>query len=244
MLIIAARPADEDHQFGHNKVEYFSSGAEGMLILIAALSITVSAVGRLLHPRPLESLGLGLIVSVIASLVNFAAARVLLAAGRKHNSITLEADGQHLMTDVWTSAGVIAGLIAVTFTGWQRLDPILAIVVAANIVRSGYRLVQRSVYGLIDTALPADERNVIADILKAYESEGVVFHALRTRQAAARRFVSMHVLVPGGWTVQQGHELLERIEAEIRDKLADTTLLTHLEPLEDPVSHSDAGLDR
>jgi len=215
-----------------------------MLILIAAISIMVAAVSRLVTPQPLEQLGSGLVVSAIASLINLGVARVLLSVGRKYNSITLEADGQHLMTDVWTSAGVIGGLGAVTLTGWQLLDPILAIAVAANIVWSGYKLVQRSVYGLIDTALPAHERESIAKLLEAYQRDGIEFHALRTRQAAARRFVSLHVLVPGDWTVQRGHQLLERIEADIRSKLCDVTVLTHLEPIEDPVSFSDMELDR
>jgi cation diffusion facilitator family transporter len=244
MLTIAARPADEDHPYGHTKAEYFSSGAEGMLILIAAVSIIVTAARRLLHPTSLDSLGPGLVVSALASLINFVVARVLIRAGRKRSSITLEADGQHLMTDVWTSVGVIVGLVAVTLTGWQRLDPILAIAVAVNIVWSGYRLVSRSVHGLIDTALPAAEREVILQALKSYETDGVLFHAVRTRQAATRRFVSMHVLVPGDWTVQRGHELLERIEADIRSKLCDVTVSTHIEPREDPVSMSDIGLDR
>jgi cation diffusion facilitator family transporter len=244
MLTIAAKPADEDHPFGHTKAEYFSSGAEGMLILIAALSIIVAAVKRLLHPAPLEALGPGVVVSALASLINFAVARVLIRAGQDRTSITLEADGQHLMTDVWTSAGVILGLGAVVLTGWQRLDPILAIAVAINIIWSGYRLVDRSAHGLIDAALPAEERELIRQILAAYESDGVLFHAVRTRQAATRRFISMHVLVPGNWTVQRGHELLERIEADIRGKLCDTHVLTHLEPLDDPTAFSDMELDR
>jgi len=244
MLTIAARPADEDHQYGHTKAEYFASGAEGTLILIAAISIMVAAVSRLLNPQPLERLGYGVVVSALASLINLGVARVLLTVGKKHNSITLEADGQHLMTDVWTSAGVLGGLGAVTLTGWQLLDPILAIAVAANIVWSGYRLVQRTVHGLIDAALPTHERESIAKILEAYQRDGIKFHALRTRQAAARRFVSVHVLVPGDWSVQRGHQLLERIEADIRSKLRDVTVLTHLEPIDDPVSFSDMELDR
>ena len=245
MLTIAARPADEEHPYGHGKAEYFASGAEGTLILIAALSIVAAAVSRLVDPKPLEQLGPGLAVSIIASVINFAVVRVLLKVGKRHNSITLEADAKHLMTDVWTSAGVIGGLTAVSLTGWQRLDPILAIAVAANIVWSGYQLVRRSVSGLIDTALPTQERQLLVEIFQAFEQEGIIqFHALRTRQAGARRFVSVHVLVPGEWSVQRGHRLLERIEAEIRRTLHDVTVLTHLEPVEDPVSFSDTGLDR
>lgn len=244
MLTVASRPADDDHHFGHGKAEYFSSGVEGTLILVAAISIAGAAVNRLISPQPLEQMGVGLAVSGVASLINLGVARVLLSVGKKHESITLEADARHLMTDVWTSLGVIAGLVAVTLTGWQRLDPIVAIAVALNIVWTGYQLVQRSVLGLLDTALPVNERQTIRRILEKYEGEGIQFHALRTRQAAARRFVSVHVLVPGAWTVRDGHQLLERIEVDIRDALRGATVFTHLEPVEDSASFSDTGLDR
>ena len=244
MLTVASRPADDDHHYGHGKAEYFSSGVEGTLILLAAISIAIAAVNRLISPAPLERMGVGLAVSAVASLINFGVARVLLSVGKKYESITLEADARHLMTDVWTSIGVIGGLVAVTLTGWQRLDPVVAIAVALNIVWSGYSLVHRSVLGLLDTALPTNERESIARILEKYTSEGIQFHALRTRQAAARRFVSVHVLVPGEWTVRHGHQLLERLEADIRNALRDVTVFTHLEPVEDPASFSDAGLDR
>lgn len=245
VLTVAARPPDDDHAYGHDKAEYFSSGVEGGLILIAAASIGYTAIGRLFNPQPLESVGLGLGISVVASLVNLVVARILLQAGRQHRSITLEADAQHLMTDVWTSVGVVLGVAAVWLTGWERLDPIIALIVAANIVWSGVRLIQRSVLGLLDTALPAEDRRVVARILTEYaEREGVQFHALRTRQAGARRFVSLHVLVPGSWSVQRGHLLLEQIEEAIRHALPGTTVFTHLEPLEDPASFADQTLDR
>lgn len=244
VLTIAARPADEDHPYGHDKAEYFSSGVEGGMILLAALSIAVTAVNRLLHPQSLEQVGLGLIVSIIASLINFGIAQTLFAAGRRYHSITLEADAQHLMTDVWTSAGVLLGVGAVRLTGWEWLDPIVALGVAANIVLTGARLVRRSVLDLMDTALPLEEQTIIKNILDQYQHDRVKYHALRSRRAAARRFVSVHILVPGTWTVQQSHDLLERIEAEIRGQLANTTVFTHLEPLEDPVSWLDAGIDR
>ena len=244
MLTIAARPADERHLYGHSKAEYFSSGAEGALILIAAASILVAAIRRFVHPRAIEQVGIGLAVSAVAAAINFAVAWRLRAAAREHNSITLEADSQHLMTDVWTSAGVIAAVGLVAATGWRRIDPAIAIAVAVNIVWSGYRLIHRSVLGLMDTALPADERQRIVDVLDRYRQEGIDFHALRTRQAAARRFVSVHVLVPGAWTVQEGHRWLERIEAEIRAALPDVTVFTHLEPIEDPASFRDVDLDR
>ena len=189
-------------------------------------------------------MGIGLAVAAIASLVNFGVARILLSVGRKHESITLEADASHLMTDVWTLAGVIGGLVAVTLTGWHPLDPVVAIVVALNIVWSGYKLLRRSVLGLLDTALPTNEQETIARIFSKYENEGIRFHALRTRQAASRRFVSVHVLVPGDWTVRCGHQLLERLELDLRTALRDVTVFTHLEPLEDAASFSDIALDR
>jgi cation diffusion facilitator family transporter len=245
VLTIAARPPDDDHAYGHDKAEYFSSGVEGGLILIAAASIAWAAVGRLRDPQPIEQAGLGLAISVAASAINLVVARVLLQAGRHYRSITLEADAHHLMTDVWTSVGVVLGVGAVALTGWERLDPIIALIVAANIVWSGARLLQRSALGLLDTALPADERAQVVAILTAYaDREGVQFHALRTRQAGARRFVSFHILVPGTWTVQRGHALLECIESDVRAALPNTTVFTHLEPIEDPESFEDQTLDR
>jgi len=244
MLTVAARPADEDHPYGHGKAEYFSAGVEGTLILIAAASIAYAAVQRLLHPRPLEQLGLGLAVAVLASLVNFVVALILLKAARTHRSATLRANAQHLMTDVWTSAGVLVGVGAVAVTGWQRLDPIVAIVVAVNIVWTGSRIVRDSVYGLMDAALPAGEQTLLHRLLERYASEGVLYHALRTRQSGARRFVSLHVLVPGEWTVQQGHDTLERIEADIRRALPPVTVFTHLEPIGDPAAMNDLELHR
>lgn len=245
MLSVAARPPDADHAYGHSKAEYFSSGVEGGLILLAAGSIAITAVGRLLDPRPIEQLGLGLTISVIASVINLVVARVLLQAGRHYHSITLEADAQHLMTDVWTSVGVLVGVVAVNLTGWQRLDPIIALVVAAHILWTGVQLIRRSALGLLDTALPAAERDRVVAILDGFaRREGVAYHALRTRQAGARRFVSVHILVPGSWTVQRGHNLLERIEREVRATFANTTIFTHLEPLEDPKSFADQSLDR
>jgi cation diffusion facilitator family transporter len=245
VLTVAARPPDEDHAYGHEKAEYFSSGVEGGLILLAAASIGYAALRRLFDPQPIEQAGLGLAISTAASAVNLLVARVLLQAGRHYRSITLEADAQHLMTDVWTSAGVIAGVAAVALTGWAVLDPVIALLVAANIVWSGVRLLRRSALGLLDTALPGEERAQMTAILDRFgEHEGVQYHALRTRQAGARRFVSVHILVPGWWTVQRGHALLERVEAELRAALPQTTVFTHLEPLEDPESFADQALDR
>jgi cation diffusion facilitator family transporter len=239
MLTIAARPADDEHVYGHSKAEYFSSGIEGALILVAAVGIDVTACARLLHPQPLEQAGLGLVVSAIASLVNFLVARVLLRVGRQHDSITLEADGRHLMTDVWTSVGVIGAVGAVALTGWNVLDGVIALVVAGYILWTGFRLVRRSVAGLMDAALPPAEQETLAGVLARHEAEGIKFHALRTRQAAARRFVSVHVLVPGAWTVQRGHDLLVRLEREIAQALPGASVLTHLEPAEDAESLGD-----
>jgi cation diffusion facilitator family transporter len=244
MLNIAARPPDEDHPYGHGKAEYFSAGVEGTLILIAAVSIAVAAIDRLLHPRPLEQVGVGLAVSVLASLINFAVALVLRRAARTHRSATLEANAHHLLTDVWTSAGVLVGVVAVVVTGQLWLDPVVALAVAANIVWTGSRIVLGSVAGLMDAALPASEQRVLQAILQRYVDEGFEYHALRTRQSGAWRFVSLHVLVPPEWTVQQGHELLERLEADIRRALPPITVFTHLEPLGDPAAMNDQDLHR
>jgi len=244
MLTVAARPADEDHAYGHSKAEYFSSGVEGTLILIAAVSIAVAAAQRLISPKPLEQIGLGLAVSVAASLVNLFVALVLLKAAKSYQSITLKANAHHLLTDVWTSLGVLVGVGAVAFTGWERLDPIVAFIVAGNIVWSGIRIVRESVSGLMDTALPVEEINTIQNVLDRYCQTDIQCHALRTRQAGARRFVSLHVLVPGDWTVDRGHKLAERIEDDIRSSLPNVTVLTHLESIHDPASWEDMHLDR
>ncbi len=244
MIGLAARPPDEEHTWGYGKAEYFSSGAEGILIFAAALAIGWTAAQRLLAPRPLESLGLGLAVSLAASLVNFAVARVLLAAGRRHHSIALEADGHHLMTDVWTSAGVLAGIAAVAVTGLDVLDPLVAIAVAVQILWMGVKLVRRSAQGLLDRALVTSEQEALGRILGRHRAEHVQFHAIRTRQAGARRFVTLHVLVPGDWTVRRGHELCEQVELEICAEIPNATVLTHLEAVDDPASFEDQGLDR
>lgn len=244
VLNIAAQPPDEEHSYGHTKAEYFSSGVEGALILLAASGTVAAAIQRLLNPRVLEALGLGLAVSVVASLINLAVALVLRRAGQRHSSVALEADSDHLMTDVWTSAGVLAGVGLVAISGYTWLDPIIALLVAVNITWTGIRIMRRSALGLMDTALPADELAKIKKILDSYKKEEVRYHALRTRQGGARRFVSVHILVPGAWHVQRGHRLLERIEAEIRSALPNVTVLTHLESLEDSASWEDQSLDR
>jgi cation diffusion facilitator family transporter len=244
-LTVAEREPTEEYAYGYEKAEYFSSGLEGGLILLAALGIVDTAVPRVLEPQPLTALGWGMAASALASAINLGVAWLLLRAAREHRSITLEADAQHLLTDVWTSAGVIAGVALVGLTGWNRLDGILALAVAGNIVRIGVGLVGRSVRGLLDAALPIDEQAAIQNVLAGYQhTHGIQWHALRTRQAGRRRFISVHILVPGGWTVQQGHELLEAIEHDLHETLPRTTVFTHLEPLEDPASWEDTSLDR
>jgi cation diffusion facilitator family transporter len=245
MLTIAARPPDEEHAFGHSKAEYFSIGVEGTLILVAAASITWTAIGRLLAPRPLESLGVGIALSTVASLINAGVAYVLLRAGSRYHSITLEADARHLLTDVWTSAGVLLALGVVTITGWQILDPLIAIGVAINIIWSGVGLVRRSVLGLMDTSIPSADQLKVGGILERQAAaHGLKYHDLRTRQSGAQQFISVHVLVPGKWTVQRGHDLLESIESEIRSALPLAVVSTHLEPVEDPAAWEATILER
>lgn len=243
-LSVAARPEDDEHAYGHTKAEYFSSGFEGALVVAAALSIGIAAVQRLGDPEPIARVGLGIGITLVASLINLGVSRLLLRAGRRYDSIALEADAHHLMTDVWTSVGVVLGVAAAALTGWERLDPIIALLVAANIVRTGVDLLRRSMLGLLDTGLPEENRAAILRVLAAHRDQGVQFHALRTRQAGARRFVSFHILVPGDWTVQRGHDLLEQIEGRIRAAVPNTTVFTHLEPLEDPISWDDVQLER
>lgn len=244
MLVVASRPPDDNHAYGYSKAEYFASGFEGTLIVIAASLIAYAAVERLIAPRPLDNVGAGLVVSAAASAINYAVARRLFAASSRYKSIALEADAQHLMTDVWTSAGVVIGVAAVALTGWLWLDPLIALVVAANIVWSGVRLVKRSLSGLLDRALPPHERQALQRILDRYRTQGIDFHALRTRQAGARSFVSMHVLVPAQWSVAQGHDLAHQVEHDVRQALPGVTVLTHIEPLGHPESYRDIDLDR
>lgn len=243
-LTVAAKPPDAGHAFGHSKAEYFSSALEGTLIIIAAASIAVAAGERLFHPQPLEQIGLGLAISTIAAVVNGGVGFILLKAGRRLRSITLRADAHHLFTDVWTSVGVVVGILLVKLTGWLVLDAIVAMIVAANIVWAGVRLLRETGSELLDAALPAQEQDVIALVLSEHRTQGIQFHALRTRVAGSRRFVSLHVLVPGAWTVQRGHDLCEVIELAISAALPGTHVTTHLEPLEDPTSWDDQELDR
>lgn len=243
MLGLAARAPDEEHAYGYGKAENFGSGAEGTMILVAAGLIAWTAIERLRAPAPIDEAWLGLGVSVAASTINLVVARVLLAAGRRHRSVALEADGHHLMTDVWTSAGVVVGVAAVALTGWQRLDPIIALAVAANIVWTGVRIVRTSALGLLDRAWPAEELAALTKVLGGYPAP-VQIHAVRTRQSGRRRFVSMHVVVPGDWTIARGHALVEELERRIEELVPGAIAFTHLEPLEDPASFADTALDR
>jgi cation diffusion facilitator family transporter len=244
ILTVAAQPPDDEHAYGHDKAEYFSGGVEGTLILIAAGTIILSAVRSFFNPQPLEQLGIGIGVSVAAAVCNWVTGRILLRAGEQHNSITLTAGAHHLLADVWTSGGVVVGITIVAFTGWQPLDPLLAILVALHILRSGLRLVRQAVNGLMDMSLPQSELDQVVKILEKHSSSKVQYHALRTRQSGAQRFVTVHIQVPGAWSVQRGHSLLEEIERDLRQAISPVSVVTHLEPVEDPVSWQDIPLNR
>jgi cation diffusion facilitator family transporter len=239
MLTIAARPADEKHTYGHSKAEYFSSGVEGTLILVAAISIAYAAIERLISPKPLEQVGIGLIVSVVASLANLTVALILRRAGKQYNSISLTANSRHLMTDVWTSGGVLVGVGLVVVTGWQVLDPIIAILVALNIVWAGVGIIRNSVSGLMDSALSKEYLDIIQGVLDRQKETDVKFHALQTRQSGSIKIISMHILVPGNWTVERGHLFVTQIENELNAAIEDCAVFTHLESLADPASFDD-----
>jgi cation diffusion facilitator family transporter len=240
-LTLAAKPADRRHHYGHFKAEYFSSGLESVLILIAALAILYAAVGRLQQPEPLEQLGIGLALSLLATVLNGLVAWMLLQASRRFHSITLRADAHHLLTDVWTSGGVVLGIGLVKITGLTILDPLIAIAVAVNILFVGWKLLHETASGLLDRSLPEPEQEKLDSLLASRETEHIRFHALRTRVAGSRRFVSLHVMVPGNWTVQAGHDFCDQLEREIATTLNRTHVLTHLEPIEDPRSWDDQG---
>jgi cation diffusion facilitator family transporter len=244
MLTLAARPEDEDHPYGHSKAEYFSSGVEGGLVFFTGLGIAAAAVRRFMQPHALEQIGLGVALSALSTVINLVVALVMLRAGRRHESVTLEANGHHLLSDVWTSVAVVAGLGLVVLTGRHELDAVVALLVAGHVAWTGLAILRRSVTGLMDTALSETDQAALKRALNVHVVEPVQVHALRSRVAGARRFVSLHVLVPGDWSVQRGHELLEQIEADIRLALPNTSVLTHLESLEDPASWDDIALDR
>lgn len=240
-LRVAGRAADDDHHFGHSKAEYFSAAIEGAMIFVAAGFIVWQAVGRLLDPRPIEQAGAGLAISVLASLINGAVAFVLLRAGRTHRSITLRADGQHLLTDVWTSVGVLVGVVLVVVSGIDWLDPVVALLVGANIMWTGWRLVGESGTGLMDAALTPEENADLADTIAALRTDSIDVHGLRTRVAGHVSFAEFHVLVPGAWSVRRAHDAVEEIEQAIAERHPGLRVTTHLEPREDPRSYDDFG---
>ncbi|WP_435083434.1 cation diffusion facilitator family transporter [Gordonia hongkongensis] len=242
-LRVAAKPPDRSHNFGHTKAEYLSAVFEGVMIVVAAVVIVATAVDRLLHPEELDEVGMGLAISVGATVVNAVVGWVLIRAGRRHRSLTLEADGRHLMTDVWTTAGVMVGVFLVAVTGWLPLDPLIAIAVAANILVVGGRLVWRSGAGLMDSALPDDLRAAIDAVLARHRADRIDFHDVRTREAGHERFVQLHMLVPGDWSVQRAHDLAETIEDELRAAVDDLTVTLHVEPINDPRAYEDWRLD-
>ncbi|MFL0578818.1 cation diffusion facilitator family transporter [Dietzia sp. 179-F 9C3 NHS] len=242
-ITVAERPADDDHQYGHSKAEYFSAGAEGAMILVAAAFIVYTAVERIINPRPLESLGLGLLISVVAAVINAVVGLILVRAGARHRSRTLEADGKHLLTDVVTSIGVVVGVALVWLTGWEVLDPVVAILVGLNILYVGYRLVHVSGMGLMDATLPDEDNRAIEEVLARHRVPGEVdFHELRTRESGRWRFVEFHALVPGEWSVDRGHDLVELVEQEIHDALPHSHITSHLEPIEDERAYNDVHL--
>jgi cation diffusion facilitator family transporter len=242
-LIVAARPADANHHYGHGKAEYFSAGAEGLMIFVAAAVILVSAVQRFITPIPLERIGAGLVISAGATALNAVVGMLLIRVGRRRRSATLAADGKHLMTDVWTSAGVLVGVLLVGVTGWERLDPLVAVLVGLNILVAGGRMVAQSVRALLDEALDEADLKEVIIVLDRFRGAEVDFHGLQTRQSGQSRFVSMHVLVPGEWSVQRGHDLVEQVEEQIRAALPDSTVFTHMEPREDPRAYDDYAYD-
>ena len=241
-LKIAVNPADANHNFGHTKAEYFSAAVEGVMIFIAAISIGIFAVQRLLVPQSLEAVGVGLAISVVASVLNGAVALLLIRAGRRHHSIALKADGKHLMTDVWTSAGVLAGIVLVWLTGWDWLDPVIAIAVGVNILFAGYALVQESTAGLMDVSLPEEDNERLRAILSSRAGAGVGFHLMRTRVSGTRQFMEFHLLVPDEWSVKQGHDFLEDLSDEIVSEFPRMTVTGHIEPINDARSYSHADL--
>ncbi len=245
MLRVAASPPDADHPYGFSKAEYFAAGIEGALIVLAAAGIFASAIPRLIEPRALDTPLLGLGLSMLASAINLGVGLLLIRVGRREHSVALEADGQHLMTDVWTSAGVIIGVALVFATGWLRLDPLVALAVAVHIIWTGLRLMRRSWRGLLDAAISTEDTGEVTKLFNEYSRRyGVSFHALRTRQAGARRFISFHLLVPDAWSVARAHQLSEEIESRIRSMVPNAAVFTHIEPISDPASYEDQELDR
>ncbi len=245
MLRLAASPPDKEHPHGHSKAEYFSAGMEGAMIVVAAGAILWVALPRLLHPQPIETPILGILLTAVATTINFGVGLSLIRVGRRESSITLEADGRHLMTDVWTSVGVIVGVALVAASGWLVLDPLIGVAIAARILWEGFGLVRRSLSGLLDESISQVDQGEITKLFAEYARRyGVNFHALRTRQAGARRFITFHLLVPDEWTVAHAHKLCEEIESRIRSLVPNSSIVAHIEPISDPASYDDQALDR
>jgi cation diffusion facilitator family transporter len=241
-LWYASKPVDPSHTYGHEKIEYFSSGLEAVLILIAAGGMAWYAVRRLLAPVPLEALDRGVLIALVATAINFGVARLLLHVGRREDSIVLEADGRHLVTDVLTSLGVIAGLVLVRLTNFLWLDPVMALLVAANIAWTGFGLLRRSFDGLMDHALPEEEQAAVRAAIQSRLGPGMDFHALRTRRAGSRRFVDFHLLVPGVLSVRRAHEATALVEERVREALPGAEVTVHIEPIEDRAAWEDSEL--
>ncbi len=233
VLWYASRPADKTHTFGHEKIEYFASGLEGGLILLAGAGTILYAVRRWLQPQPLQELEWGTAIAAAAAIINLVVARILLYHGRRTGSIVLEADGKHLMSDVWTSAGVLAGLALVLATGLEWLDPLLAVAVGANIAWTGLELIWRSFQGLMDHALPAAEQEQIRSIIRGHLPTPGDFHMLRTRRSGQRRFAEFHLLLPGDTPVRTAHEIAHRIEHHLRQQFPGIEVMAHVEPIEE-----------
>lgn len=238
-LTIAMRPVDRSHQYGHSKAEYFSAAVEGQMIFVAAVVILWTSVDRFLHPQPLENVGIGLLVSIGASVLNGVVAMVLMRAGRAHRSLTLTADGKHLLTDVWTSVGVVVGVLIVAVTGVERLDPVVAFLVGLNIIWTGFQLLRESINGLMDQSLPKEENAQIGAALHAFVDDDVDFHGLRTREAGHRQFAEAHMIVPGAWSVRHSHDLVEHVEAALAEQFPSLQVTVHVEPKEDPRSYEE-----
>ena len=241
-LWYSAKPVDTSHTYGHEKIEYFASGFEGALILVAAFGVGWFAVGRLMTPQSLEPLGLGLALSFVAAIINGVVGMILLRAGKSHGSIVLEADGKHLLTDVWTSLGVLVGLGLVALTKVEILDPLVALLMAVNILWTGVDLIRRSFDGLMDHALPKEEQEQLRQAIEPNLGTRMTYHALRTRRAGTRRFADFHLLVPGIMSVQAAHEVGDRIEAAIMAVLPKIEITVHVEPIEATRSWQDSEL--
>ncbi len=246
LLHLSEKPADEEHEFGHGKAQYFSSALEGALIFIAAFSIIYTSIPKIFNPQPLNNIGAGSLLSVAAAIVNLVVGYILLKKGKKYDSIILEADGKHLIADVLTSIGVILGVVLVKVTGFYFLDPIIAIAVALYIVYIGFKLISRSTSELMDAAIPKEEQQMVVEYLDSLTEKNIEYHSLLTRKAGYRKFITLHLLVPGDWSVQKGHDCAEAIEQNIEQMFgnANVTVTSHIEPLEDPVSFNDIGFDR